>query len=358
MKILVTGADGFIGKNLVDKLRALSCGEVLCALRNTPPEVLDEWCGECDFVFHLAGENRPKDTADFHRVNCGFTRRLCESLTRHKNICPVLYTSSTQAEQNNPYGDSKRAAEMILKEYGNAIIYRLPNVFGKWCRPNYNSVVATFCHNAARGLPLRVNNPDTMLHLVYIDDVTDEFIRAMTERTKGAVAPVYDIRLGRLAELIYEFRKNRDTKYISPMTGFEKKLYAMYTSYLPEDGFDYPTDMHTDERGSFTELFKSDDRGQVSVNIIKPGVVKGNHYHHTKNEKFAVITGSGVIRFRKIGTDKVIEYKVCGDEIRIVDIPCGYTHNIENTGAADMAVVIWCSECYDPDKPDTYYLTV
>lgn len=358
MKILVTGSNGFIGKNLVDRLKTLGCHEVFCFDRNTSEQMLDKWCGECDFVFHLAGENRPKNDEDFYKVNCGLTQHLCDCLQKHKNICPVLYTSSIQAEKNNLYGDSKRAAENVLRSYGNALIYRLPNVFGKWTKPNYNSVAATFCHNAAHDLPLRIDNPDTMLHLVYIDDVVDEFIRAMSEKTVGAVTPVYDVTVGKLAELIQEFKQNRDTKYISLMTGFEKKLYAMYTSYLPEDKFDYTLDTHADMRGSFTELFKSDDRGQVSVNIIKPNIVKGNHYHHTKNEKFVVVSGKGVIRFRKVGTDKVIEYHVSGEDMRVVDIPCGYTHNIENTGTADMAVVMWCNECFDPDNPDTYYLVV
>lgn len=358
MKILVTGAGGFIGKNLTDRLRAENY-EVFECTRHTSHTQLDSWCAECEFIFHLAGVNRPKEISEFMQINRDFTAELIALLYKHNNMCPLLYTSSVQAELDNPYGESKLAAEEILKKRdAKTFVYRLPNVFGKWSKPNYNSVVSTFCHNAANGMPLRIDDENKELTLVYIDDVVDEFMRVLKDGTSGSVTPVYTVTLGRLAKLIMNFAENRDTKYISLMSGFEKKLYAMYTSYLPEDGFAYPAVTHADERGSFTELFKSEDRGQVSVNIIKPGIVKGNHYHHTKNEKFVVVSGSGVIRFRKVGTDKVIEYHVSGDDIRIVDIPCGYTHNIENTGTADMAVVMWCNECFNPDRPDTYFLKV
>ncbi len=358
MKVLVTGAGGFIGKNLVDRLKSLQ-HEVYCFTREMSNEQLDMWCSDCEFVFHLAGANRPETEDEFMAINCGLTEQLCELLEKHKNKCTILYSSSIQAELDNPYGRSKLVAENVIKKRdAKTMIYRLPNVFGKWTKPAYNSVVATFCYNTANGIPLRIDAPDKELKLVYIDDVISEFIRAMKNDEAGIVEPVHSVTLGRIAELLQEFKNNRDTKYISLMTGFEKKLYAMYTSYLPEDEFDYSAITHKDERGSFTELFKSNDRGQVSVNIIKPGIVKGNHYHHTKNEKFVVVSGDGVIRFRKVGTEKVIEYHVGGDDIRIVDIPCGYTHNIENTGDSDMAVVMWCNECFDPENPDTYYLEV
>lgn len=359
MKILVTGANGFIGRNLTDRLKAEGAHEIYEFTRETPLEQLDAWCADCEFVFHLAGVNRPDNDSEFMRINCGLTEALVEYLGKYKNICPLLYTSSVQAELDNEYGKSKAAAEMVLqKRDTKTYIYRLPNVFGKWTRPNYNSVVATFCYNTANGLPLRIDDENKQLSLVYIDDVVSEFVRALNGCARGEVTPVYNITLGKMAEMLGRFKESRDTKFIPYMSGFEKKLYAMYTSYLPEDGFDYSVDTHADERGSFTELFKSEERGQVSVNIIKPHIVKGNHYHHTKNEKFVVVSGSGVIRFRRVGTEKVVEYKVSGDNIRIVDIPCGYTHNIENTGEGDMVVVMWCNECFDPENPDTYFLKV
>lgn len=358
MKVLVTGAGGFIGKNLTDRLRAQNY-EVLECTRETTQKRLDAQCAECEFVFHLAGANRPSDSADFMRINRDFTKRLADLLDKHKNMCPLLYASSVQAELDNPYGESKRAAEQILKNRkAETYIYRLPNVFGKWSRPNYNSAAATFCYNAANGLPLRIDDASKELRLVYIDDVVDELMRVLDGRASGAVTPVYTVTVGEMAELVTSFTQKRDTKFLPLTEGFEKKLYAAYTSYLPADGFSYPLTTHADERGSFTEMFKSPDRGQVSVNIIKPGVVKGNHYHHTKNEKFVVVSGEGVIRFRSVGGIDVIEYSVSGGDMRVVDIPCGYTHNIENTGADDMAVVMWCNECFDPERPDTYYLEV
>ena len=303
--------------------------------------------------------------------NFGFTSTLLNKLKENENKAPVLITSSIQAELDNPYGKSKKAGEDLLFAYGKetgakVLVYRLPNVFGKWCRPNYNSAVATFCYNIAHHLPITVNDRNHPMHLVYIDDVIREFIGALCQmETKGedgfCTVPVsHRITLGEIADLIVSYqesRENKQTPYLADGS-FEKKLYSTYLSYLPEDGFSYPLVMHCDERGSFTEVLRTPERGQMSVNISKPGITKGNHWHHTKNEKFLVVSGKGVIRFRKIDEDKVIEYYVSGDKLEVVDIPVGYTHNIENLGETDMVTLMWCNECFEPERPDTYFLEV
>lgn len=379
MKILVTGAKGFVGKNLCatleniisgkDKTRNMpSVPELLEYDIDTPREKLSEYAAECDFVCHLAGINRPKNEEEFMSGNFGFTGELLEALEKSGNKAPILVTSSIQAELDNPYGKSKKAGEELIFDYGkkngvSVFVYRLPNVFGKWCRPNYNSAVATFCHNIARGEEITVNDCSHMMTLVYIDDVVDEIIAAIkgaaNREDKYCKVPVeHKITLGEIADMLYSFKESRDTKFIPDMTGFSRKLYATYLSYLPDNKFGYAAKMNCDERGSFTELFKSEASGQVSVNISKPGITKGNHWHHTKNEKFAVVSGKGVIRFRKIDSDEVTEYFASGDKIEIIDIPTGYTHNIENLGDTDMVTVMWCNECFDPDKPDTYFLEV
>jgi UDP-2-acetamido-2,6-beta-L-arabino-hexul-4-ose reductase len=277
-----------------------------------------------------------------------------------------MLSSSTQAARDNPYGLSKKAGEDLFFEYeketgARVLVYRFPNVFGKWCLPNYNSAVATFCHNIARGLPITVNDPSVRMTLVYIDDVVSELIHALKGRENRSeafceVPVVHTITLGEIVDLLYSFRKSRDERDVPMLSDeFTAKLYATYLSYLPEDGFNYPLKMNCDSRGSFTEMIRTTDRGQVSVNISKPGITKGNHWHHTKNEKFIVVFGKGIIRFRKIGETKVIEYPVSGDKIEAVDIPTGYTHNITNTGDTDMVTVMWASECFNPDKPDTFF---
>lgn len=336
---------------------------------DTAPELLDEYTKECGFVFHLAGVNRPQKTEEFMEGNFGFTSKLLDSLKHNGNKAPVLITSSIQAQRDNPYGQSKKAGEEVVFSYGEdqgmpVYVYRLPNVFGKWCRPNYNSAVATFCHNIAHDLPIVVNDPAVQMQLVYIDDVVAELIRAMKGQLnrKGrfcCVEPVHQTTLGHIAELIQSFRACRGTLSIPDMSDvFTKKLYATYLSYLPEDEFLYPLKMNVDQRGSFTEIFRTPERGQVSVNISRPGITKGNHWHHSKNEKFVVVSGRGVIRFRKVGEEKVLEYFVDGGNIQVVDIPTGYTHNIENLGDTDLVTIMWASECFDPNKPDTYYLEV
>ncbi len=366
-KVLVTGAEGFVGKNLCLSLKRIENVEVMkFDLGNTALE-LDEFLREADFVFHLAGVNRPKDESEFTMGNTVFTEDILEKLTTLNRRTPVLLSSSTQAALDNPYGLSKRAAEDAVFAYhkntGSPVfVYRLANVFGKWCRPNYNSAVATWCHNVARDLPIQVRDRDANVTLVYIDDVVQSFIASMNsvETSCGevlAVEPAYTKSLGEITDLIYTFHNEPGTLLVPDQRdGFTKKLYSTYLSYLPEDKFSYPLSMHCDERGSFTEALHSDERGQVSVNISKPGITKGQHWHHTKHEKFLVVSGQGVIRFRKmVGDGKIIEYKVSGDKLEVIRIPPGYTHNIENVGTGDMVTLMWANEIFDPENPDTFF---
>jgi UDP-2-acetamido-2,6-beta-L-arabino-hexul-4-ose reductase len=369
MKILVTGAKGFIGKNLVAELKNRKYMDVFEYDKDTDPSLLDEYCKKADFVFHLAGVNRPKEQSEFMEGNFGFTSILLDTLKKYHNNCPVMISSSIQAELNNPYGKSKKAGEDLLFEYGKetgtkVLVYRFPNVFGKWCRPNYNSAVATFCYNISHNLPITINDPNVVMRLVYIDDVVDELINALNGKENRVgnfceVPIVHTIKLGEIADLLYSFKKSREERSIPDMSdAFTKKLYSTYLSYLPEDQFSYELKMNVDNRGSFTEFIKTPERGQVSVNISKPGITKGNHWHHTKNEKFLVVSGKGVIRFRKVDSDEIIEYYVSGDKLEVVDIPPGYTHNIENLGDTDMVTIMWANECFDPEKLDTCYLEV
>lgn len=366
VNILVTGAGGFIGKNLTARLKCMEGMTVFAYDIDSDPASLIQYAKDADIVFHLAGINRPKNTDEFMEGNFGFTKTVLDALGAAGSHAKFVVSSSIQAALDNPYGVSKKAGEDLVFEYAKksaakVVIYRFPNVFGKWCRPNYNSAVATFCSNIARGLPIMVDDPEKILHLVYIDDVVDEFLRCMddTEHVKdgyGYVPTVYDVRLGDIPSLLHSFADSRKNLRLPDLSdGFEKKLYSTYLSYIPEDEFSYPLTMHADERGSFTEFIKSDDRGQVSVNVSRPGMVKGNHWHHTKNEKFLVVKGKGLIRFRKIGDDKVIEYAVSGDDMLVVDIPCGYTHNIANVGDEDLITIMWANEMFDPDRPDTFY---
>lgn len=370
MKVLVTGAKGFVGKNLISELKNRGYNDIFEYDIDTEEEKLDVFTKECDFVFHLAGVNRPKDNTEFMEGNFGFTSKLLDALKENNNKCPILVTSSIQAELDNDYGKSKKAGEDLLFEYGNkndveVFVYRLPNIFGKWCRPNYNSVIATFCYNIANNLDIIVNDENKDLTLVYIDDVVFEFIKCLegnptrgdSDNHKFCSVPVfYKKKLGEIAKLIKSFKSSRENLLIPDMNdAFSKKLYSTYLSYLSRDNFSYSVKMNVDNRGSFTELFKSLDRGQVSVNIAKPGITKGNHWHHTKNEKFVVVSGEGLIQFRKIDEDEIIEYRVSGEDIKVVDIPVGYTHNIKNVGDTDLVTVMWCNELFDPNKPDTYY---
>ena len=366
MKILVTGAKGFIGKNLIAELKNRDYKDIYEVDIDTTDDELETYCKDCEFVFHLAGVNRPENNDEFMKGNFGFTSVLLDKLKASNNKAPVLITSSTQATLDNPYGISKKAGEDLLFSYeketgAKVFVYRLTNVFGKWSRPNYNSAVATFCNNIAAGLPIKVNDPSVVMKLIYIDDVVDEFINAMNGKANivsgyGIVPVEHVIELGKIAELIYSFKESRENLTLPDLSNeFEKKLYSTYLSFLPADSFSYRLCQNADERGSFTEFLKSENKGQVSVNVAKPGITKGNHWHHTKNEKFLVVSGEAVIAFRKVGEKEVIEYRVSGKDLTVVDIPCGYTHNIKNVGEDDLVTVMWVNEVFDPAKPDTYF---
>lgn len=371
MNILITGARGFMGKNLRSALTG-RYGDahrlMLLDMPHTEEELLAA-AAEADFVFHLAGVNRPTDPADFQKGNADFTRQLLTLLKERGKRPPVLLSSSIQAALENPYGQSKLSAEQAVADYGRetgsaVYLYRLPNVFGKWSRPNYNSAVATFCHNVARGLPITVNDPSVTLRLVYIDDVVEEFLRTMEgqpcrEGEWCAVQPVHEVKLGHMAELIQSFPALRDSLTAPDQSDpLVKKLYATYLSFLPPEDFSRPTVTHADQRGSFTELLHMGSRGQVSLNVSRPHITKGDHWHQTKHEKFIVLQGEGVIRFRKVGDSTVIAYKVSGENLTVVDIPTGYTHSIENTGDTDMLTLMWANEVFDPAHPDTLRLPV
>ncbi len=380
-----TGAKGFVGKNLVENLKNIRDGKDRVHklpsdleifeydIDNTEVE-LEEFCKKADFVFNLAGVNRPKDNSEFMKGNFGFGEKLLNLLKKYKNNCPVMLSSSVQATlegryTGSEYGKSKLAGEELFKDYGKetgarVLIYRFPNLFGKWCRPNYNSAVATFCNNIANNLPIQVNDRNTELDLVYIDDLVEELLKAVngneTKDEKGYcyVPEVHHVTLGEIVDLLYEFKESRKNLFIPNMAegSFSKKLYSTYLSYLNPKDFSYSLKMNEDNRGSFTEIVKSLDRGQVSINISKPGITKGQHWHNTKNEKFLVVTGEGIIQLRKIGTDEIVEYKVSGKEMTVVDMIPGYTHNIINTSETEnLVTVMWCNECFNPKKPDTYF---
>ena len=377
MKLLITGSNGFVGRNLIETLKTIKDEKCMIYKFASHLDIyeydihkslddLRKYTVDCDAVVHLAGINRPKDINDFYEGNYGFTETLCQLLKENNNHCPIIVSSSIQAEFDNDYGKSKKLGENYLTEFGKAngntiYIYRFANLFGKWCRPNYNSVVATWCYNITRGLDIQVNNPDTVIPLCYIDDVIEEIIHCLIgEVTKETdyytVEPIYDVSLKQLSDLLISFKESRIKLSIANQSDdFTRKLYATYLSYLPENGFGYPLKMNKDDRGSFTEFIRTKEHGQISVNISKPGVTKGQHWHHTKNEKFLVVSGEGVIQLRKIGEEKNIEYKVSGENLEVVDIPIGYTHNIINIGKTDMVTIMWANESFDPDKADTYY---
>lgn len=367
MNILITGANGFIGKNVVVNLNKYEQYNLLKYDMDSTKDELVNFIKQADFIVHLAGVNRPKNDSEFFEGNKGLTEEIINIMKINNKNVPILITSSIQADRENAYGTSKKAAESVVfkwaKETNNkCYVYRLPNVFGKWCRPNYNSVVATFMNNIALDEPIQINDENYELTLVYIDDIVDEFKLALEDKAhinkEGyAYVPVtHKITLGNLAKTIYSFKESRKDLSIPDMSDeLIKKLYSTYLSYLTKDKFSYPLKMNIDSRGSFTEFIRTADRGQVSVNISKPSIVKGNHWHHTKNEKFLVVSGQGIIRFRNINNDEIIEYVVSGEKLEVIDIPVGYTHNIENTGTTDMVTIMWVNECFDPNKPDTYY---
>ena len=394
MNILVTGAQGFVGRNLCealkcirdgkDKTRSIVINEIYEYDINTPEEYLDLYASKADFVFNLAGVNRPKDEKEFMEGNFGFAGKLLDSLKKHQNKCPVMISSSVQATlvgryANSDYGKSKLAGEELVFEYGKetgakVLVYRFPNLFGKWCRPNYNSAVATFSHNIANDLPIQVNDRGVMLELLYIDDLIDEMLSALEGKEShcnyDGVDAVLDqngrycvaknthkVTLGEIVDLLYEF-KNQPKNLVLPeipKNSFAKKLYSTYLSYLPRESVSFPLKMNADARGSFTELIKTKNSGQVSVNISKPGITKGQHWHHTKWELFIVVSGHGLIQMRKIGSDEVLNFEVSGEKIEAIHMLPGYTHNIINLSETeDLVTVMYANEEFDPSKPDTF----
>lgn len=369
MKILITGANGFVARNLIAELKNKGYKDILEFNRSTSKELLYEYTKECDFVFHLAGVNRPQNVEEFMEGNFGLTEEVLELLKKHNNKSPILITSSIQAEKDNPYGVSKKAGEDLLFKYSEergikSIVYRLPNLFGKWSKPNYNSVVATFCHNIARNIDVQINDADAELVLSYIDDVVTEFIRALegNENKDGLFSyiPVtYKVKVGELANKLLSFKNNRATLVMPSLEEqFDRALYGTYLSYLEEDNFSYKLKKNVDNRGWLAEFIKSDSMGQIFISKTKPGITRGNHWHHTKVEKFLVIQGEAVIKFRKIDSDEVLNYKVDGENPEVVDIPVGYTHSITNTGTEEVITLFWACEIFNPDKPDTYFVEV
>ncbi|OKP93056.1 NAD-dependent epimerase/dehydratase family protein [Paenibacillus sp. P32E] len=368
--VLVTGAYGFIGRNLVASLNRREDVEVMKVDSKHSLQELEEYALKADFIYHLAGVNRPENTEDFMTGNLGSTQHLINILNSNGKKTPILLSSSIQAEQDSPYGNSKRSAEEAISAYGHqkgirTFIYRLPNVFGKWSKPNYNSVVATWCYNISREIPIQVNNPEAEVKLVYIDDVIESFIAAMDTLSGTNSSDYYDIsrsfnvKLKDLEASLVSFKASRDTLVISSLkSDFERFLYSTYLSYLPEDNFGYDLEMKHDNRGWLAEFIKTEHSGQVFISRTKPGITRGNHWHHTKVEKFLVIEGEAVVKFRQIEGEEVLEYPVNGLSLRVIDIPPGYTHSITNTGTTDVITLFWANELFNPEKPDTYYLEV
>lgn len=396
MKILVTGAKGFVGKNLCTQLNNIRTGKARCYgdltvsavyeydLDSTPEE-LDTYCRDCDFVFNLAGVNRPQNNEEFMQGNFGFASTLLDTLKKHQNTCPVMLSSSIQATLagrfgTSEYGKSKKAGEELFFDYGKetgarVLVYRFPNLYGKWCRPNYNSAVATFCNNIAHDLPIQVNDPNVELELLYIDDLVEEMIDALKGNEhhcefdgvetvlkadgRYCAAPVtHHVKLGEIVDLLYRFADLSKTLMIPdmPADSFAKRLFSTYLSYLPKEKAIFDLNMNVDDRGSFTELVHTLNCGQVSINISKPGVTKGQHWHHTKWEQFIVVSGHGLIQLRKEGTDEILNYEVSGDKIQSVIMLPGYTHNIINLSETEnLVTVMYCNEIFDKNRPDTYF---
>ncbi len=366
-RFLVTGANGFIGKNLLVRLSELPGISVIVFVRGDDVSRLPELVAQADAVVHLAGENRPADEAAFLKVNAGLTSALCDAIQKEFEATgrhvPLVLASSTQAEHNNPYGRSKLAAEQaahaLAQTTGNpCIVFRLPGVFGKWCKPNYNSVVATFCHNLSRDLPIQVNDPDVSVRLVYVDDVVNALLHALAATSRGyvraTVEPQYTVTLGELVARIRAFAKCRTTLLSERVgTGFLRALYATYVSYLPNDKFSYDVPQHVDSRGVFVEMLKTHDSGQFSYFTLPPGSTRGGHYHHTKTEKFLVMKGKALFRFRHLLTNELVELRTAGNTAQVVDTIPGWTHDITNVGHDEMVVMLWANENFDRQKPDT-----
>jgi UDP-2-acetamido-2,6-beta-L-arabino-hexul-4-ose reductase len=369
MKVLVTGSNGFIGKNLISHLREIEDVDIITFDRDDDFSVIENNAESIDFIFHLAGVNRPTDKTEFYKGNTELTKSIIEVLKAHDLKTPILITSSIQAVKDNDYGISKKMAEDEVLSYGKkakSYVFRLHNVFGKWCRPNYNSVVATFCYNIAHDLEITINDVNAELQLVYIDDVVKEFIKILkgvsptnVDNEYCYITPVYKTTLGDLANMIKEFKNNMNSITV-PQTGdeFTKKLFATYVSYLELPKMEFTPKMNTDDRGSFTELVRTIESGQFSVSVSKPGIFRGNHYHHTKMERFIVAKGKARISFRHINEKEVFNFDVDDSELKIITIPVGYTHKIENIGNDDMILLLWCNELFDKENPDTYYCEV
>ena len=394
MNILITGAKGFVGKNLTETLKTIRDGknrtrnvtvdEIYEYDIDTDPTLLDEYCQKAEFVFNLAGVNRPQNQEEFMQGNFGFASTLLDTLKKHHNTCPVMISSSIQAtcigRYDSEYGRSKKAGEELVFSYGEetgakVLVYRFPNLFGKWCRPNYNSAVATFCNNIANDLPIQVNDPSVQLELLYIDDLVDEMLDAlegkehrcefegidtvMCDTGRYCAAPIsHKVTLGEIVDLLHSFKEQPKTLLMPeiPYNSFAKKLYSTYLSYLPKEGAIFDLKMNCDDRGSFTELLKTASCGQFSVNISKPGITKGQHWHHTKWEFFIVVAGKALIQQRKIGTDEVLNFEVSGQKIQAIHMLPGYTHNIINlSDTEDLVTVMWANEAFDPKKPDTFF---
>lgn len=395
MNILITGAKGFVGRNLTETLKTirdgknctrpgLSIGEIYEYDIDTDPKLLNEFCQKADFVFNLAGVNRPQNPEEFMQGNFGFASLLLDTLKKHHNTCPIMISSSIQAtcigRYDGDYGRSKKAGEELMFAYGEetgakVLVYRFPNLFGKWCRPNYNSAVATFCNNIANDLPIQVNDPSVQLELLYIDDLVDEMLDALegsehrcefegietvlTKTGRYCAAPIsHKVTLGEIVDLLHSFKNQHKTLQMPeiPNGSFAKKLYSAYLSYLPKDAAIFDLKMNCDDRGSFTELLKTASCGQFSVNISKPGITKGQHWHHTKWEFFIVVAGKALIQQRKIGTSEVLNFEVSGEKIQAVHMLPGYTHNIINlSDQEDLVTLMWANEAFDPNKPDTFF---
>lgn len=367
MNVLVTGSNGFIGRNLVARLARQDAVRVLLFDQEDNVQALEQRLGEADLIYHLAGVNRPLSVAEFQTGNVDLTAQMCELLVQRDRVTPIVFASSIQAELDNPYGVSKRQAEQVLATYaahrGAAVtIFRLSNVFGKWCRPNYNSVVATFCHNIARDLPITISDPGREVPLVHVDDVMEAFLSGGRGQGAGViyreVQPIYTVTLGRLAELLRSFRESRRSLLMPDFSDpFVHKLYGTFLSYLTPEDFAYDLTQRTDSRGTLAEFIKASPFGQIFVSRTLPGITRGNHFHHTKTEKFLVLEGEAIVRFRSIQRPEaeVLQYRVSGREFRVVDIPPGYTHSIENVGAGELVTLFWASEVFEPARPDTFW---
>lgn len=372
MNILVTGSNGFIGKNLIENLSRIEDIKIYEFDKENTLSEIESYINDIDFIFHFAGVNRPEKVSEFYEGNNGLTESIIKIIENSNKKIPVLISSSIQAENNNDYGKSKFKSEELLKKYSKnndveIFIYRLPNVFGKWSRPNYNSVISTWCYNITHDLEIKVNDDSTLLNLVYIDDVVQQFVKhldskkshAELDSVKTEISIVYKKTLGEIKNLLEEFKLSRENLIVPKVgIGFERALYSTFLSYLPTDKFSYEINGYSDERGTFYELLKTVDSGQVSISTSKPGVTRGNHYHNSKNEKFLVIKGKAVIKLRKVDSNKEIVYNVSEEKMEIVDMIPGYTHNITNIGDTDMVLLIWANEQFNREKPDTYYREV